>query len=74
MNTVTRWFSIDDDGQPEREGWYEVLYLFDTDECDLRRRYWDGHLWLCAPGGARVGFGNHFTRGERWRGLAEKPK
>lgn len=70
---VTRWFSIDDDGQPTLPGWYECLYACDQGESYPTMNYWDGRAWvvdgdLDSP---RLTFGNETTFGERWRGLVE---
>lgn len=71
----TPWFSIDDDGQPTRPGWYEVLYLHEL-ECDAggTTMYWDGKDWSREKGLERAMYGNTFTHGERWRGLVEEMK
>jgi hypothetical protein len=74
---VTRWFSIDDDGQPVRPGWYENLYEHDEDlppEESGEMGYWDGSQWLWGPEEGATAFGNSNTRGERWRGLSAPPK
>jgi hypothetical protein len=71
---VTRWFSIDDDGQPTLPGWYECLYACDRDANNSTMNYWDGHAWVVdekTP--TRLTFGNEVTWQERWRGLAEDP-
>jgi hypothetical protein len=76
VNAVTRWFSIDEDGQPELPGYYDVAYGFQRDENDSAgydRRYWSGAIWQEYEDGKRLSFGNEDTAGERWRGLAEKP-
>lgn len=67
----TRWFSIDDDGQPVRPGWYDVLYSFEAHE-NIRNPgvyYWDGAVWRSDPEKGSLRFGNSHTNGEQWRGL-----
>lgn len=73
VSAVTRWFSIDEDGQPQLPGWYDNRYR-DVEEGCPERGWWDGAQWLWGPGGPPTYFGNRDTAGEFWRGLAEKPK
>jgi hypothetical protein len=73
MSTVTRWFSIDDDGQPTLPGWYLTLYKGDREDSPDDWSYWDGRKWRWGPGKGLLAFGNESTAGERWRGLAKDP-
>lgn len=68
---LTRWYTIDVDGQPHRAGMYDVLYE-GQDEPPFQL-LWDGTAWLDEHG-RPTEFGNYATTGERWRGLAKRPK
>lgn len=75
---VTQWFAINVDGQPVKSGWWDVLYIADTEDESSptfsSRRYWfDGHIWRHGQYLSETLFGNANTTGERYRGLAEKP-
>lgn len=70
MTETTPWFWIDTDGQPEKPGWYEVLYQGE-EEGQQTRLWWSGGSWLYGPDGTtETYFGNHADTGERWRGAA----
>jgi hypothetical protein len=70
MNTRTQWFGIDDVGQPVHVGWWEARYAHDA----IQKWWWDGDVWRVGPRKAPTMFGNIWTAGECYRGLATKPK
>lgn len=74
VSAVTRWFSIDKDGQPQLPGWYEILYDGEDEDARPLKFWWAGLSWFVHPNGPASAFGNENTAGERWRGLAEKPE
>lgn len=78
MSKFTRWFSIDEDGQPTRPGWYDTLYSWEPEdypEHSITTAYWNGTHWMWEKEDSlyRLSFGNEDTAGERWRGLASDP-
>lgn len=74
---LSRWFSIDKDGQPTLPGRYEVRYIWEEDDHPNlipTFYFWNGSTWLRAKGDRQqLEFGNTNTEGERWRGLASDP-
>lgn len=67
---TTPWFWIGTDGQPEKPGWYDVLYMGEPDDLEHpTRMYWDGQIWKFHPDHpSPCIFGNFDCEGERWRG------
>jgi len=74
MKNLSRWFTIDVDGQPPAKGWWDILWAVSDDRAEPVRAWWDGRRWRVRPRGRALKFGNNGIKGDRWRGLARKWK